>query len=157
MDYQLLKVIHIISSTVLFGLGWGSAFYKYRADQEGDLRAMIFANRNVVLADWIFIAPSVIIQPITGVLMMRIAGYRFTESWIFLTLGLYILAGLCWIGAVYLQIRMRNLTTDASRNGTPLPPVYNRFARIWFWLGVGGFLSVVVIFFLMVFKPGMRL
>lgn len=157
MDYQLLKVIHIISSTVLFGLGWGSAFYKYRADQEGDLRAMIFANRNVVLADWIFITPSVIIQPITGVLMMWMAGYRFSDLWILLSLGLYILAGLCWIAAVYLQIRMRNLASDALRKGTTLPPVYTRFSRIWFWLGVGGFLSVVVIFFLMVFKPGMRL
>ncbi len=157
MDYQLLKVIHIISSTVLFGLGWGSAFYKYRADQEGDLRAMIFANTNVVLADWIFITPSVIIQPITGVLMMRMAGYRFTETWILLTLCLYVLAGLCWIAAVYLQIRMRNLAYDALRKGTSLPPIYNHFARIWFWLGAGGFLSVVVIFFLMVLKPGMGL
>ena len=38
MDYYLpLKLIHILSSTVLFGTGIGSAFFMWRADCSGDV------------------------------------------------------------------------------------------------------------------------
>ncbi|MFY9271035.1 MAG: DUF2269 domain-containing protein [Candidatus Manganitrophaceae bacterium] len=151
--YLLLKVTHVISATVLFGVGVGSAFYKFRADSQDDLHAIVFANRNVVLGDWIFITPSVIIQPITGVWMAILTGYRLTEAWIIGAVGLYFLAGLCWIAAVILQIRMRDLSVCALQQGVSLPSNYYRLARAWFWLGVFGFLAMVVILFLMVFKP----
>lgn len=153
MLYLILKVTHVISATVLFGVGVGSAFYKFRADSQEDLHAIVFANRNVVVGDWIFITPSVIIQPITGIWMAKLAGYRFTETWIVAAAGLYLLAGTCWIAAVILQIQMRDISVGALQQGVSLPSIYHRLSRAWFWLGIAGFLAVVVIFFLMVFKP----
>lgn len=153
MLFLLLKVTHVISATVLFGVGVGSAFYKLRGDSQEDLHALAFANRNVVLGDWIFILPAGIIQPITGVWMAKLAGYHFTETWIVGALSLYLLAGLCWIAAVVLQIQMRDIAIRALQQGVSLPSIYHRMARAWYWLGIFGFLAVVVIFFLMVFKP----
>src|SRR3990172_9583678 len=96
MDYLLLKSIHILSSTLLFGTGLGSAFYKWRADRDGDLGAVVFASKNIVLADWFFTTPAIIVQPVTGLWMAFDAGYPLTSLWIIASIALYVLAGACW-------------------------------------------------------------
>jgi len=153
MEYLWLKYIHIISSAFLFGTGVGSAFYMLRANLSRDPHSIYFAARNVVLADWLFTTPTIIIQPVTGVMMMYIAGYSLIDFWIIASFALYFLAGICWLPVVYLQIRMRNMAKEALERGTELPLLYWRFGRIWFWLGVIAFPSIVIVFHLMVFKP----
>ena len=155
MDYLLLKSIHILSSTLLFGTGLGSAFYKMRADRDGDLGAIVFASRNIVLADWFFTTPAIIVQPVTGLWMAFDAGYPLTSLWIIASIALYVLAGACWLPVVHLQMRMRDLAAEALMRGTPLPEAYHRYGRIWFWLGVPAFSAVAIVFVIMVIKPGL--
>jgi uncharacterized membrane protein len=153
MDYFGLKFIHVLSAFFLFGTGVGSAFYMYRADRQGELHAIHFAAKNVVLADWIFTTPTVILMPITGFAMAYLAGYPVTQLWIVGSLALYILAGACWLPVVYLQIRMRDIAAEALARGTALPPLYHRYMHLWFWLGVPAFAAMVIIVHLMIFKP----
>jgi len=94
------------------------------------------------------------LQPVTGLLMVTAAGYPLTNTWLLTSLGLYFVAGLCWIPVVWLQIRMRDIAVRAHEEGVPLSDDYHRHARTWFWLGVPAFLSIVIVFHLMVFKPG---
>lgn len=157
MEYLLIKVIHILSSTLLFGTGLGSAFYKWMADRGGDLHAMAKTNRTVVIADWLFTTPTVIIQPITGFWLVHILGFPLDQPWVVITVILYLIAGGCWLPVVWLQIRMRNLATEAVRNNQPLDERYHHYARLWFWLGFPAFISMVIIYFLMVFKPAITL
>jgi len=153
MEFLIIKWIHIISSTLLFGTGLGSAFYKYMADRSGNIQTMAYTNKNVVLADWVFTTPTIIIQPITGILMVLMLGYSFTESWILLSIVLYFFAGACWLPVVVLQIRMRNISNEAVLNNKALPDLYWKQATIWFWLGIPAFISIVTVFFLMTNKP----
>ena len=153
MDYLLLKWIHIVSSTVLFGTGIGSAFYLFMANRRGELTAIGFATRHVVIADWLFTTPAVIVQLLTGLAMMRIAGFDFTALWIIGGLGLYLFAGLCWLPVVWLQIRMRDMAIAALQTGQELPPRYWYYDKWWIALGALAFPAVVVVFYLMVFKP----
>jgi uncharacterized membrane protein len=157
MEYQLIKLIHILSSTLLFGTGLGSAFYKWMADRSGDLHSIAKTNRTVVIADWLFTTPTVIIQPISGFWLVHILGFPLDQAWIVITVLLYIIAGVCWLPVVWLQIQMRNMATDAVVNNQTLDSCYHRYARLWFWLGVPAFISMVVIYFLMVFKPAFAL
>ena len=151
--YAFYKTVHILSSTVLFGTGLGTAFHMWRADRTGDVRVIANAARQTVLADWLFTAPAVIIQPLTGFLLIYEAGYALDEAWIMLSLGLYVLIGACWLPVVWLQIRMRNLAAAALDDGAEPPPLYRRYMRLWFALGWPAFLSVIAIFALMVFRP----
>lgn len=153
MDYETIKWVHIVSSTLLFGTGLGSAFYKWCADRSGNIDAITHTNRTVVIADWIFTTPAVIIQPLTGILLVNIIGYSLTESWLLVTYVLYIIAGGCWLPVVWLQIRMRDISLKAAQQGRQLDATYHRLAARWFWLGVPAFISIIMIFFLMVFKP----
>src|SRR5688572_15515049 len=132
MAYLLLKLIHIISSTILFGTGLGSAFYLWRAHKQTDLQARYFAVRNVVIADWAFTTPAVIIQPLTGFLLMYVLSIGITTHWIVLTLLLYIFTGACWIPVVWLQIQMKKLLEEALLNKSALPSRYTRYYNYWF-------------------------
>jgi uncharacterized membrane protein len=153
MDYLLVKWLHVVSATLLFGTGLGTAFYLFSANWTRDIRAIAVVARYVVLADWLFTTPSVILQLITGFILAHEAGFSLTSTWIVWSLGLYLLAGACWLPVVWLQIRMRDLARCADRDGTPLPPRYWRYARLWTALGFPAFFSVLIVFYLMVAKP----
>lgn len=153
MDYSTLKWLHILSATLLFGTGLGSAFYKYMTDRSGNLPAMVTTNDLVVLADWLFTTPTVILQPVTGVWMALLAGYPLTSSWLVLSIALYVVAGLCWLPVVYIQILMRDISRNACREGGVPGERYIRLARLWFRLGVPAFLALIAVYYLMVFKP----
>lgn len=153
MEYLSLKSLHILSSILLFGTGLGSAFYKYFTDRTGNLAAIAVTNRLVVLADWLFTTPTVIIQPVTGLWLLHTMGISWQTPWVMASLILYVIAGGCWLPVVWLQIRMREISNQTLGNGEPLPPLYHRYRRIWFWHGVPAFNAMVAIVLLMVFKP----
>ena len=151
--YMLYKTIHILSATVLFGTGLGTAFHMWRADRTGSVRIIAAAARQTVLADWLFTTPAVIIQPVSGFLLLFEAGYALNEGWVILSLALYAVTGVCWLPVVWLQIRVRDMALAALDGGAALPPLYRRYMRIWFALGWPAFLSVIAIITLMVFRP----
>lgn len=153
MEYLALKWLHILSATLLYGTGLGSAFYKFMADRSGNLQAIAQTNKVVVLADWCFTTPTVILQPVTGIWLAHLAGYPLTSSWLVVSMLLYSVAGLCWLPVVRLQIRMKMLALEAVSHDRPLDPRYTRLTRAWFWLGVPAFIALVLVYVLMVFKP----
>lgn len=156
MTYTILKTLHILSMVLLFGTGLGIAFYKWMADRSGNVVHIAATNRHVVLADWIFTTPTVIFQPLSGLWMAHLLDLPLSTPWIAASLGLFALAGACWLPVVWLQIRMQHVAADAVARGTPLPDIYWRMAHRWFWLGVPAFTSMVLVVALMVFKhlPG---
>ena len=157
MDYEIIKWLHILSSTLLFGTGLGSAFYKWCADRSGNLEVITHTNRMVVIADWTFTTPTIVLQPLTGMLLLHILGVKYDESWLVATYILYIIAGVCWLPVVWMQIRMRDLSLNALTSHAHLDKTYHRLARFWFWLGIPAFASTVLIYLLMVSKPGLDL
>jgi uncharacterized membrane protein len=151
--YLILKWIHVLSSTVLFGTGIGIAFFKWITDRSGDVRAIRIVTERTVLADWIFTTPAVIVQPLTGLGLACLAGFALLSGWMLYAICLYLLAGLCWLPVVWLQIRMRDMARIADAECTALPQQYWTYARVWFWLGVPAFSALVGVYWLMVSKP----
>ena len=152
-EYALVKTIHVISSTLLFGTGIGSAFYMFFASRARDPRTVAFVVRYVVIADWLFTTTAVIVQPISGFYLAHLANFPLSALWIWLSFALYLVAGACWLPVVWMQVRMRRMAEEAVAAGTQLPPLYWRYFRAWVTLGVPAFLSLVVVFYLMVAKP----
>ncbi len=153
MEYLIVKWLHILSSTFLFGTGIGSAFYMLFTSLSRDVRAIAVVSRYVVLADWIFTSTTVVLQPLTGFYLIHLAGYPWTSAWIVWSIGLYFLAGACWLPVVWIQLRMRDLAQVAARDGTALPQQYWAYLRRWTLLGIPAFLALVIVFYLMVAKP----
>ena len=155
MTYLVVKWLHILSSTLLFGTGLGSAFYMFFASRTRDARVVATVVKHVVLADWVFTTPAIILQPVTGFYLMHLAGYPLSSPWILWSVVLYLVAGAAWLPVVWMQIRMRDLAAMAATTGTSLPQSYWRFLQVWVALGVVAFLSLVVVFFFMVAKPAL--
>ena len=151
--YSILKTAHIISSTVLFGTGIGIAFFMVRSHFTDDVQEKLYAARNTVLADYCFTLPAVVIQPLTGFWLVLQGGFNWLDSWLVVTYVLYLLAGACWLPVVWIQIELKKMLQIAAAKGTPLPTRYDRLFKIWFLLGWPAFLSLIVIFYLMVAKP----
>jgi|SRR5579859_1459894 len=151
--YALLKFVHILSSTLLFGTGLGTAFFMWFTWRGGNLAAIAAASRLTVRADWCFTTPAVLIQPLTGVALVRLMGFSWDSPWLQAAMALYVFTGLCWLPVVFLQIRVRDLAMAALHAGQPLPAAGARLMRWWFTLGWPAFLAVLAIFWLMVAKP----
>jgi len=151
--YLFIKWLHILSSTILFGTGIGIAFFKWIGDRSGDVRAVRLASERTVLADWVFTTPAVIAQPLSGLALAHLAGYPIMTGWVGASLYLYVFMGACWLPVVWLQLRMRALARGADDAHAPLPALYWRYARYWFWLGVPAFLALLGVYWLMVAKP----
>jgi uncharacterized membrane protein len=153
MEYLVVKWLHILSSTFLFGTGLGSAFYMFFTSLTRDTKAIAVVVRYVVIADWLFTTPTVIFQPLSGLYLMHLAGFPFSTPWIAWSIGLYVLAGAAWLPVVWMQIQMRDMARVAISAGTELPERYWQFLRWWVALGVVAFFSLVIVFYLMVAKP----
>ena len=152
-DYLLVKLLHVLSSTFLFGTGVGSAWYLLTASLGRDARVVAAVARQVVVADWLFTATTVIIQPLSGWYMVHRLGLPWSTGWIRWSLALYAFAVACWLPVVLLQLRMRRLAADAAARADALPAAYLRCLAWWVALGVLAFVAFVAIFYLMVFKP----
>ncbi len=147
--YPTVKFIHIISATLLFGTGLGSAFYMFMAYQSGNTKVMAATNRFVVIADFIFTTPTVIIQLVTGLYLLHYLGLEWTSPWSLSVLGLYAFVGACWLPVVWLQIWLRNRAQELDH-----PDAQYRYRmKIWLILGLLAFPAVVLLYIFMIYKP----
>jgi len=152
MYYLVLKTVHILSAMLFLGTGFGSAWYRFRADHSQDVRVIAWCQREIVRADWFFTVPAGLLLPATALGMIQYLQLPWQTTWIMGGLAGYSIAGVFWLPAVWLQIQMRRLADHALATETPLPPVYFRYARMWLWLGFPSFLSALGTLWFMVAK-----
>jgi len=151
--YFIIKYLHVLGAIVILGTGTGIAFFMLMAHRSGDPRFIARTAATVVIADMLFTASAVLLQPVTGGLLMWLSMTALTERWLTTSLGLYAVAGLFWIPVVFMQIEMRDLARAADARGEALPPRYFMLFRRWFLFGIPGFGSVMLILWLMIAKP----
>ena len=153
MEYTLVKWLHILASTLLFGTGIGSAFYMLFANLNRQPQVIAFVTRQVVIADWLFTATTIVFQPVSGFYLAYLAGFPLDSGWIKWSLVLYAVGLACWLPVTWLQMRMRDVSGHAAAHGTDMPPEYWRYFRAWVALGFPALFAFIGVFYLMVTKP----
>jgi uncharacterized membrane protein len=151
--YFIVKYLHVLGAIVILGTGTGIAFFMLMAHRSGDPKFIARTASTVVIADVLFTASAVVLQPVTGGLLMLLSATALAEPWLATSLALYAVAGLFWIPVIFMQIEMRDLAQAADARGEPLPPRYFALFRRWFLFGIPGFGSVMLILWLMIAKP----
>ena len=152
--YLLVKTVHILSATVLFGTGLGIAFFFLMGLRSGDSAGAYVAARTTVVADMLFTLTAGIVQPLSGFWLIHLAGYDPFAPWLVWTYALYLLALACWLPVVWLQLRLRDMLAAKVRGEAIDEARFRRLFRWWFALGWPAFLGLVTVFWLMVAKPG---
>lgn len=151
--YFLIKYLHVLGAIVILGTGSGIAFFMLMAHRSRDPAFIARTAGTVVIADMLFTLSAVLLQPFTGGLLMGLSATSLTARWLLISLGLYAVAGLFWIPVIFMQREMRDLAQSAVAREMPLPRRYFVLFRRWFWFGIPGFGSVMIILWLMIAKP----
>jgi uncharacterized membrane protein len=152
---ELLRWVHVLGAIVLLGTGAGIAFFMLMAHRTGKPAIIAHVASTVVIADALFTATAVVVQPITGIVLAQATGWPLTTPWIIWSLVLYLGTGVCWLPVVWIQWRIRNLARASVAAGTPLPGSYYRLFRTWVLLGIPAFTFVLAIVWLMVARPAL--
>ncbi len=100
------------------------------ANRSSNVAAIAVTARHVVLADWIFTAPAVVLQFVTGVLLMMRLGYSYTSTWFFLVIALFIFIGVCWVPVIVIQYKLKALAESSLVSGV-LDPGFKKMMRLW--------------------------
>jgi len=151
--YFLIKYLHVLGVIVILGTGSGIAFFMLMAHLSREAAFIARTAATVVVADMLFTLTAVILQPVSGGLLMMLADVPVTQHWLVASLALYALAGLFWVPVIFMQMEMRDLARVAAEKGLALPPRYLVLFRRWFVFGIPGFGSVMIILYLMIAKP----
>jgi len=80
-------------------------------------------------------------------------GWRLSEGWLLVSIGLYVVVGAFWLPVIWLQIQMRDLAREAVKWARPLPPRYTTLYRLWFVCGIPAFTAILVLLWLMIARP----
>ena len=148
----ILKTVHVLAAIFFLGFGLASFFYKALAWRSRDPAVVLWCDRQIVLADWIFTVPAGLTLPTTGAVLVLLYGLPWSTGWIAVGLGGYVLAALTWLPAARLQLQMRAMAERAVRAGTPLPDAYGAALRAWGALGIPSFAGALATLGAMVTK-----
>jgi uncharacterized membrane protein len=140
--YSWIKLLHILSSTLMFGTGLGAAFFMLRSHLSGNAEAIKITTRNAVLADWLFTTPSVVVQLATGLWLIWQLGIPFDSVWFVLVLLLFVVVGLCWLRIVRIQLRTRQIMDGRERRRQDLHLCIADVIGLWRFKSPGIRLSV---------------
>ncbi len=152
--YAGLMFLHILGVVVFVGNIITAALWKTRADRSGDLATIAYAQRTVVLADWMFTLP--------GALLVVIGGYGMAATrpwplhglrWLEMGQGLFWLAVIIWLAVLVPAQRRLVALSEAGVKAGALPPEFATVSKRWaMWGGIATLLPIIVLF-MMVTKP----
>lgn len=137
MWFFSLKITHVVGAAILFGMimqGIAESLLillckKLNVENEVDRQ---------VLFDTVALVMSLLVQPITGFLLLSLHQYTINQSWpVFVLLG-YLLLGMFWLAAFYLRSR-------ASVSLKKQPYIIGRLIML-----VGALVTYLVMVYLMV-------
>lgn len=146
--YLLLKLLHILFAVTAVGANLTYAAWFARAAREESHLA--FTLRGVkFLDDWVA-NPAYVGLGVTGPLMVWLAGYAWTQTWVWASIATLTLTSILGLG-VYTPLLRRQLAALAA--GGPQDPLFLQLGRRGAWMGLGFGALNLFILYLMVYKP----
>ncbi|MGF6693554.1 putative membrane protein [Metapseudomonas resinovorans] len=151
--YFLLKTAHGLLAAVLLGTALAGLFFAFRAWKSGELQQLAATFASLVRLEIWFIGSSAVLLPLSGLALAKVGGWPMGQLWLLWSAGLYLLAALCWLPLLWLQVRIRNLARRALRDGEPIASQVAGHVALRCWLAVVALVLLVAVYVLMVVKP----
>ncbi|MBB6669727.1 DUF2269 family protein [Cohnella nanjingensis] len=150
-----LIMLHVLGAVLFLGNIVTAAFWKIAAERAGDVGHLSRTARNVMLADYAFTLPGIVLLLATGVVMAVRVGYAMDAwNWMTASIGLFALSGLVWLAILIpAQRSMMKESAAAARAQAALSPQYRRASRRWDVFGTLVILMPLAVLYLMLNKP----
>jgi len=145
--------VHVLGAVLLVGNIVTAAFWKLRADWQGQPVVIHSAAKNVMMADAVFTLPGIFMIIVSGSLMAEKAGYSLSGwNWLTLSLFLFTVTGIIWAAVLLpLQRSMIRHSRLALESGT-ISAAYRRASAAWAVFGTAATLLPVAVLYLMIAK-----
>ena len=148
-----LKFAHMITMAVMFGTWLGIALFMLFAHRMRHTSVVALISVFVVRAELSVMAVAVLLQPLIGFPLALAVGSSMSASWLEVSVAIYVVVVLVWMGGLLIEMRIRRLSRDAAVAKVPLPPSYRRLFWVWSVLTVVGLGGMIAIMALMVWQP----
>lgn len=147
--FYWVKIIHVVSAALLFGVGVATVIYYIYMHQQPSRSGIIKINQQIGYVDWVFIATAGMVQPMTGFMLIYLKNYPVTMTWWVMVMLGYALAGVCWFPAVYLRHQCLQLAESHDQLST----TYYRYYHWRCTLSYIAFAILIIVFYLMANVP----
>ncbi|MEK6991081.1 DUF2269 family protein [Paenibacillus sp. FSL K6-1566] len=146
--------LHITGSVLFVGNIITAAFWKVRADIEGNPSHIHRTAKNVMLADYVFTLPGLLLLIVSGIVMAGRSGFGIGGmNWLTASLVLFGVTGLIWGGVLIpLQKSMIRHSRHSVESGA-VTAGYKKASRYWAIFGTIATLLPLAILYFMVSKP----
>ncbi|WP_274366279.1 DUF2269 family protein [Paenibacillus thermotolerans] len=145
--------LHLIGILISIGNIITAAFWKIRADLTNNPVEIHSAAKNVMLADYVFTLPGIVLIVISGGAMAAQAGLSVSGlNWLTFSLILFAITGIIWATILIpLQFKMIKCSAQSVKTGI-ISIEYRNASRSWAIFGIVATLLPIVILYLMVTK-----
>lgn len=150
---SLWLTLHLIGVILLVGNISTAAFWKVRADLSKDPKVILSTVKNVMLADYVFTIPGLVLIIVSGIVMAVQENLPMSGlNWLTLSLVLFAFTGIIWsVILIPLQRGMIRHITQCLASGI-ISKAYQQASRNWAVFGIASTLLPIVILYLMVSK-----
>lgn len=150
---NVLLFLHIFGAVIFLGNIVTAAFWKVRADIKRDPALIHNTVKNIMLADFIFTLPGLILIIGSGTLMAVQSGFSMdTFNWLTFSLFLFVLTGILWLAIIIPIQRLMIRYSAQSIDEGVISNKYRKVSRYWSIFGIITILLPVVILYFMVTK-----
>lgn len=151
MKFWLL--LHLVGVVLFIGNIVTATFWKVRADLQKNPAVIHHTVKNVMLADFVFTLPGLILIIISGIVMTVQSGiFLHGFNWLSLSLILLAVTGVVWLAILIPLQRAMIRHSAASIESGNLSEAYVRASRLWAVFGILATLLPVIILYLMIAK-----
>lgn len=150
------RMMHIAAVTVFFANAVVGMIWERRSLATGNKEIVLFTYNMVTFLDTLLSSPLIILSLIGGLSLSFQLGELMQIGWLSVSFLLFLLSGLVWvITDIPTQYKVKRLIVSIQPEDQALPPELIRIMKLRWWIGIAGVLPIVVVFFLMVYKPDM--
>ena len=145
--------LHLIGVVIFVGNIITAAFWKVRADLQKNPALIHSTVKNVMLADYVFTLPGLVLIIISGIVMAVRADLPLSGlNWLTLSLILFAITGVIWLAVLLpLQRGMIRHSASSIESGS-ISAAYRRASLAWAIFGTAATLLPIVILYLMISK-----
>ena len=154
MDYYLLKTVHIISASILFGGGFTLFIYQLLVNQHHAPNKCLQISHYLLKLQIILLIPAGMVQLVTGFMMINLKHYNLHAFWVLGVIFGFILAVGSYLSSIYYFKLAINELEKTTVNTSSYEKYHKKYLqRAWLTFG----LLAMMIFFMSTGPQGLTL
>jgi uncharacterized membrane protein len=152
--YYHARFVHIFAATLFFANAVVGMAWEKLSLVSGKKQVILHTYNTVAWLDARFSSPLIILSLVAGLMLSEISGGIWSIGWLSWSFVLFVFSGVFWIlSDIPTQYKVKTLMANLDPSDETLPIELTRLLKLRWWISLAGVLPILIVFFLMVYKP----